>query len=198
MFTGIISATAKVAKIKLSKTGMILTVMPPRAWHLKKGSSVAVNGVCSTVKSLSGGLVFDYMPESLNRSSLSSLHIGDTVNLERSFTASAPLDGHIVQGHVDATGTIASIVPEGNSYIFKIHYPIKYSQYVVEKGSIALDGISLTVAVDNQDTFSVKIIPFTWDNTNMGKRKVGDKVNLEFDVLAKYLAKIFSAYQKNK
>ncbi len=191
MFTGIIGATGKVAKIQLSKSGLALTVKPPRAWRLKKGNSMAVNGVCSTVKSLSGGLIFDYMPESLERTNLASLKVGETVNLERSLKANDPLDGHIVQGHVDTTGAIVAIIPEGNSYIFKIRYPVQYTQYVAEKGSVAIDGISLTVAVDDKNIFLVKIIPYTWKHTNMSQRKAGDRVNLEFDVLAKYLAKIY-------
>lgn len=196
MFTGIISAKSKVLKLKTSSMGMELVLMKPKNWKIKVAASVAVNGVCSTVKGLQGGMKFDYMPESLGRTNLTSLKIGDTVNLERPMGVSDTFDGHIVQGHIDAVGKIVSIVPEGNSYILKIKFPKQYTDYVVDKGSIALEGISLTVAETKADWFTVKIIPFTWEKTNLSQKKVGGLLNLEFDILAKYLVKIMYANKK--
>lgn len=196
MFTGIITATAKVTKKNLTKDGMVLTVTKPKNWKVKIGASITVNGVCSTLKKMQNGLTFEYMPESLMRANLSELQIGSVVNLEQSLTAQDKLDGHIVQGHVDTIGKITSITPEGNSYIFMIEpREKKHLQLIAEKGSIAIDGISLTVTKVTKKNFSFKIIPYTWDNTDLSDKKPGDTVNIETDVLAKYLHQ-FTLYAK--
>lgn len=188
MFTGIITTTAKVTDKKLDKNGMVLTISKPKNWKVKIGASITVNGVCSTLKKINSGLTFEYMPESLMRSNLSELNIGSVVNLEQSLTASDKLDGHIVQGHVDTSGKITSITPEGNSYVFTIEpQDRKQLQLIAEKGSIAIEGISLTVTKVTKKNFCFKIIPYTWDHTNLSDKKVDDTVNVETDVLAKYL-----------
>ncbi len=188
MFTGIITATAKVTKKNLNKNGMVLVITQPKGWKLQIGASITVNGVCSTLKKIQKGLTFEYMPESLQRTDLSDLKVGSTVNLEQSLKANDRLDGHIVQGHVDTIGTITSLTPEGNSYIFTIQPREKsYLKFIAEKGSIAIDGISLTVTKVTKKDFCFKIIPYTWDHTNLSEKKVGGTVNIETDVLAKYL-----------
>ncbi len=188
MFTGIITATATVVSTKLHKDGMILVVTQPKKWKLKIGASITINGVCSTLKKNKGGLTFEYMPESLERTNLSSLKKGSVVNMEQSMKAHDRLDGHIVQGHIDTIGKIVSIIPEGNSYIFTIEpREKKYLKMIAEKGSIAIDGISLTVTGTGKNNFKFKIIPYTWDHTNLSEKRTSDMVNIEIDVLAKYL-----------
>lgn len=198
MFTGIITATAKVIKKNLNKNGMVLVITQPKKWKVKIGASITVNGVCSTLKKINKGLTFEYMPESLERTSLSDLVVGNIVNLEQSMRADDRLDGHIVQGHVDTVGKIISITPEGNSYIFTIEpREKKYLKMIAEKGSIAIDGISLTVTTTGKKHFTFKIIPYTWDHTNLSNKQTGDMVNIEIDVLAKYLNQ-FLAYANTK
>ncbi len=188
MFTGIITATARVVKKNLTKKGMILTVTKPKKWKVSVGASITVNGVCSTLKKTIRGLTFEYMPESLERTDIQSLEIDSIVNLEQSLKAHDRLDGHIVQGHVDTTGKIISLTPEGNSYMFTIEpREKKYIPMIAEKGSIAIDGISLTVTAVTKKSFTFKIIPYTWEHTNLSTKKKGDTVNIEIDVLAKYL-----------
>ncbi len=188
MFTGIITATATVANKKLTTKGMVLSITKPKKWKIKLGASITVNGVCSTLKKMQKVMTFEYMPESLRRTNLSNLEIGSVVNLEQSLTPHDKLDGHIVQGHVDTIGTIISIMPEGNSYIFTIEpREKKQLQLIAEKGSIAIEGISLTVTQVTKKNFCFKIIPYTWEHTNLSEKKIGDTVNIETDVLAKYL-----------
>lgn len=198
MFTGIITATAKVVKKNLNKNGMVLVITQPKGWKVKLGASITVNGVCSTLKKIQKGLTFEYMPESLERTSLTDLEVGKTVNLEQSMRADDRLDGHIVQGHIDTIGKIISITPEGNSYIFTIEpREKKYLKMIAEKGSIAIDGISLTVTTTEKKNFTFKIIPYTWDHTNLSNKQEGDMVNIEIDVLAKYLNQ-FLTYANTK
>lgn len=198
MFTGIITATAKVTKKILDKNGMILTTTQPKGWKLKIGASITVNGVCSTVKKITKGVTFEYMPESLERANIGTLSVGSTVNLEQSLKASDRLDGHIVQGHVDTIGNIVSITPEGNSYIFTIQPREKdFLKFIATKGSIAIDGISLTVTGVTKKNFSFKIIPYTWDHTNLSTKRPHDTVNVECDVLAKYISQ-YMHYADNK
>lgn len=189
MFTGIITATAQVLKKDLNKNGMVLVITQPKKWNVKIGASITVNGVCSTLKKINKGLTFEYMPESLERANLSELKIGSTVNLEQSLKASDRLDGHVVQGHVDTIGKITSIKPEGNSYVFTIEpREKKYLRFIAEKGSIALDGISLTITRVTKKKFCVKIIPHTWDHTDLSTKKQNDTINIECDTLAKYIS----------
>lgn len=191
MFTGIIKAHSTITNIVGDKNGLTLTVEKPD-WEIQLGDSITVNGVCSTVKSLDNGVSFEYMPESLIKANLLELTVGDVVNLEQSLTLQHKLDGHIVSGHVDTIGTISSIEPEGNSFVFSIsvHNASEFMQLLAPKGSVAIDGISLTVVDVLDDSFTVKIIPYTMDETNLSDKKSGDTVNLEFDILAKYVARL--------
>lgn len=192
MFTGIVKQTSKVIDTKTNNDGMLLTIKKPD-WEVNLGDSIMINGVCSTVKSASDDqIVFEYMPETLQKSNLGDLKTGDIVNLEPSLRASDRLDGHIVQGHIDTTGSITEITDEGNSKVFKIkvNHPDEFMRLVASKGSVAIDGISLTSVDVIEDTFTVKIIPYTLEHTNLEIKSQGDTVNLEFDILAKYLARL--------
>ncbi len=186
MFTGIISKTAKVQNVKLAKSGMSLTVAN-NLGKIKLGESITINGVCSTVKKTGKQIVFEYMPESLKLSNLGFLKKGARVNIERSLRFGDSLDGHIVLGHIDGNGQILSIAKEGNSRVFNIQVPKKeFMKLLVYKGSVAVEGISLTVVKVLKDSFQVKIIPYTLEHTNLKEKKKGDFINLEFDILAKY------------
>lgn len=200
MFTGIITAVSRVKKIqKDKKGGWLLTISKPRGWRVKMGTSINVNGVCSTVTVRAGGLAFTYMPETAERSSISSLVVGEMVNLEQSLRLSDRLDGHIVQGHVDTIGIITSIITEGNSFILRITVrDKKIMPLIAEKGSVTIDGISLTVTGVVKDCFTVKIIPHSWRETNLKTKKKGDTVNVETDMMAKYLQRLLPEYATRK
>ena len=186
MFTGIIKKTSKIKNIKPSKGGMFLEVLN-NLGKLKLGESISVNGVCSTVKKSGKDIIFEYMPETLKISNLSLLKKGDIVNLEQSMILTDRLDGHIVLGHIDTKGEIMKITKEGNSKVFRIKVPNKkFMKLVVYKGSVAVEGISLTVVKVSKHSFFVKAIPYTIENTNLKFKKIGDMLNLEFDILAKY------------
>jgi riboflavin synthase len=187
MFTGLIEAVGEVAALKPTPAGLRLRLTTTLADELTAGESLSVNGVCLTVVSAEDGVHADISPETARVSSLGALKRGTLVNLERPLRADARLGGHFVQGHVDATGTIEEIRREGDSYWFTFKYPPLLAAYIVRKGSIAVDGISLTVAGADEHHFDVQIIPFTWDHTNLRAAKHGDIVNLECDILGKYV-----------
>jgi riboflavin synthase len=191
MFTGIVQEVGKTTE----SNGSSLTVEATASINgLNKGDSIAVNGTCLTVTSISGGgFSVDTMPETLRRTSLGLLKPGDPVNLEKALTLSTPLGGHLVQGHVDATGTLASIEKEAEALLIKFHAPPQVMKYVVEKGFIGVDGISLTVAACDAATFTVSVVEYTQDNTNLGHRMPGDVVNLEVDIVSKYVEKLLPA-----
>ncbi len=154
---------------------------------IKLGESITVNGVCSTVKKTGKNISFEYIPETLKLSNLGSLKKGDIVNLEQSMRMNDKLDGHIVLGHIDGKGEILDIKKEGNSRVFSIKIPAKQlMKLLVYKGSVAVEGISLTVAKVLRNSFIVKIIPYTLAHTNLKYKNKGEEVNLEFDILAKY------------
>jgi len=158
---------------------------------LRLGDSVAVNGVCLTVAGLAGGaFTADVMFETLNRSALGSLNIGGRVNLERAMPANGRFGGHIVSGHIDGTGVIAALRRDDNALLHTIRAPENIMKYVVEKGSIAIDGISLTVAGLFSDSFTVSLIPHTAKNTTLAEKSVGDTVNLENDIIGKYVERL--------
>ena len=190
MFTGIISHLGKVKNIKGNEFSF--SVGASFLKIIKKGSSVAVNGVCLTVvgRSSQDSFKIEVMPETLNRTVLGDLKKGDLVNLELSLSASGRFEGHIVQGHVDGKATAVNIDKEGNSFIFKFRVDKSLTSYLVNKGSVCINGISLTVIEAKNDFFTVGIIPYTWNNTMMSQLKVGDKVNIEVDILAKYVERI--------
>lgn len=189
MFTGIIQKTSKVKNIRPNKDGLVLEVLN-NLGKIKLGESISVNGVCSTVKKSNKNISFEYMPETLKLTNLKFLKKEDIVNIEQSMRLSDRINGHIVLGHVDGTGEILSITKEGNSKIFEIKVlDKKFMKFLVYKGSVAVEGISLTVTKVLKNNFSVKMMPYTLEHTNLRNKKEGDVVNLEFDILAKYANK---------
>ena len=188
MFTGIIEQKARVAEITPGAGGMkrfaFQSAISP---ELKIDQSLAHDGVCLTVVNIVEDVHYvDVIKESLIRSRFDDLVVGDSVNLERAMRLDARLDGHMVQGHVDAVGVLTRIT-EDNYFVFQ--YPEEYANLIVDKGSICINGVSLTVVSSSENEFSVALIPYTLDVTNFGTMKVGDKVNLEFDILGKYVVK---------
>ena len=185
MFTGIVEEVGVVAKI--SDNGM--TVLATKVTEdLKLGDSIAVNGTCLTAVSFDRTeFSVDLSPETVRRTSLGRLSVGGPVNLERALLASDRMGGHIVQGHVDGTGRIMSTKRDGGSTIFRIRVPKRLNRYIVEKGFVAVDGISLTVVKIGASSFTLAVIPYTLKNTNLAALSVGDRVNLEADILAKYV-----------
>jgi riboflavin synthase len=192
MFTGIIEGLGTVRSVE---NGVLLleVVRGFESEPWKIGESVAVNGCCLTVVESESGLRFDLSPETLSRTSLGALRAGAKVNLERAMRADGRFGGHIVQGHVDATGEVVTITPRDNAIIFRFSTPTEFSRYLIDKGSITVDGISLTVVDLQSSTFDVWVIPHTIEETNLDERKPGDKVNLEFDLIAKYVEKMARA-----
>lgn len=192
MFTGLIAELGKVDNLKLDNNSYRLTIsatkIPPL---LKIGESVAVNGACLTVTAFNNHkFTVDVMPETARRTTIGSLKTGSQVNLERTLHLQDGLDGHIVSGHVDGIGIISKIRPEGIAKIVTITTGSELTHYIVEKGSIAIDGISLTVTEVTETTFSVSLIPLTVKETTLGFKTVGDKVNLETDIIGKYVEKM--------
>jgi len=189
MFTGLIEEIGKVKSTVPLGAGFRISLSAKKVLEdTKIGDSIAINGVCLTVVELfDNGFSFDVSPETLSRSNLKFLKIGDYVNLERALKLSDRLGGHIVQGHVDTLGKIVAITPLKEHTIFKIEIPREYDKYIVEKGSIAIDGISLTINKIVNNTIELNIIPHTIKETNLQFRKVGDLVNIEFDIIGKYV-----------
>jgi riboflavin synthase len=192
MFTGLVEDLGVVTRVDETSDGVRLAVQTKLASELSEGDSIAVNGVCLTAVGMCGGELFgaDVMRETLRRSSLAELEPGSTVNLELALRADARLGGHIMQGHVDGVGAVRSITQDGFSRVVEIDADPELLRYVVEKGSIAVDGISLTVSAVGDDHFAVSLIPETLERTTLGAADVGRPVNLEVDVLAKYVEKL--------
>lgn len=192
MFTGLIEEVGTLRAVRRGAHSAVLSIGAETVLSgLKTGDSVAVNGVCLTVTAQdSGGFTADVMHETLDRSSLAGLGPGSPVNLERAMAADGRFGGHIVAGHVDGVGTIAAIEQDDNAIWFTITAPEQVLRYVVEKGSIAIDGISLTVARVEPDRFAVSVIPHTAAVTLLGRRRVGDRVNLESDIIGKYVERL--------
>ena len=194
MFTGIVEELGEIVAIERGAESAVLTVRGPLVTgDAARGASIAVNGVCLTVVEHDRETFsVDVMAETLNRSCLGSLRPGALVNLERAMTASARFGGHIVQGHVDGTARILARVPGDRWEVVQFTLPPELSRYVVEKGSITVDGVSLTVSDVTDDTFSVSLIPTTLGLTTLGHKVVGDAVNLEVDVIAKYVERLLT------
>ena len=194
MFTGIVEELGEIVAIEHGAESAVVTVRGPLVTSdATHGASIAVNGVCLTVVEHHGEeFSVDVMAETLNRSSLGSLQAGSRVNLERAMTATARFDGHIVQGHVDGTAQILARVPGDRWEVVQFTLPAEVSRYVVEKGSITVDGVSLTVSAVTEDTFSISLIPTTLERTTLGRKEVGDPVNLEVDVIAKYVERLLT------
>ena len=189
MFTGIITHLGKISK----KTDQLLVIQTSRSFlsKVKKGTSVSVNGICLTaVEANNDYFSVDCMPETESRTNIKNLQVSDLVNLELPATPSSFLSGHIVQGHIDDVSKLLDIKIQGNSRILKLSISPAFSKYIVPKGSIAINGISLTVIEAIKDYFTVGIIPYTWDNTMLSIIRPGDFVNIEVDILAKYLERL--------
>lgn len=197
MFTGIVKELGKVERITVGADGAQLAVRAPEiSTRVQVGDSVAVNGVCLTViRKEQGCLWFDAVRETLRRSNLGKLKMGDRVNLEDALRVGEAMGGHFVQGHVDTTGTVQRLVPQGNAVVMAIGVDEEWMRYVVPKGSVAIDGVSLTVVDVGASDFSVWLIPHTRAVTTLGFRQVGDEVNVEFDMLAKYAENLLQARQ---
>ncbi|MDI6787600.1 MAG: riboflavin synthase [Planctomycetota bacterium] len=217
MFTGIIQYIGKVVKVisknslvrlsiqidSLNKSEAILKATPPQVNRsasggiVRVGDSIAVNGVCLTVTSITGTrrdiFAFDVMPETISKTTFREIAINDLVNIETAILSGEPFGGHFVQGHIDAVGRISNILKQKGECRMQITCPATITDSIIEKGSIAIDGVSLTVVSVRPKIFSVALIPHTLDNTILGKKKVGDKVNLEVDMLGKYIRKLLPA-----
>ena len=201
MFSGIVEEFATVVAIEKEQENVHFTLTCSFVDELKIDQSVAHNGVCLTVvKIFDGKYVVTAMKETLLRSNLGDLKVGDKVNVERSMLMNGRLDGHIVQGHVDQTATCVAKIDQQGSYTFRFQYVFdremaKRGYMTVDKGSVTVNGVSLTVCNAQDDSFEVNIIPYTYDNTNFHTIEVGTRVNLEFDIIGKYAAKILSLYE---
>ncbi len=200
MFTGIIEETGKICEIKKGTLSAIIKVQCQKVLEgTKVGDSIAVNGICLTVTSLAkDSFTADVMAETMRRSSLSELEVLGTVNLERAMPADGRFGGHIVSGHIDGTGKITEIHQEENAVWYTIAAKEEILRYIVEKGSVALDGISLTVAKVTEHNFQVSIIPHTRQETALVEKKVGSIINMECDVIGKYVEKILTGREVKK
>jgi riboflavin synthase len=192
MFTGIVEEAGKIERMRRGRRSTELFVRAKKiARGVRVGNSIAVNGACLTVVGLRNGVLrFDVLNETLRRTNLGAIPTGGLVNLERPLRADARLDGHFVLGHVDATGVVKRFEKIKQDYVLDVAAPARVMKYIVEKGSVAVDGISLTVAAVGRGWFRVWIIPHTRAVTNLSARRVGDRVNLEADILGKYAEKL--------
>ena len=189
MFTGIIESIAKVEDIKNYKGNLQITYKSSIAKELKVDQSVCHDGACLTIIETNGDhYTVDAIAETISRTNLADLKIGDGVNIERSMAVNSRFDGHVVQGHIDEVGVCKSITENGGSWVFEFEHSGK--NITVEKGSITVNGVSLTIVKSQETLLSVAIIPYTYNNTNFCELKVGSKVNLEFDILGKYISKL--------
>lgn len=200
MFTGLVAELGSVEKLAQQGNSFHLTVAATKVMqNLKIGDSVAVNGVCLTVVHLGdASFTADVMPETVRLTNIGLLHAGDRVNLERTLRLCDGLDGHIVSGHVEGLGTIASRRPDGIAMVVTITTPPELLKYIIKKGSIAIDGISLTVTEVTETSFSVSLIPHTAKETTLGFKDVGDRVNLETDIIAKYVERMLGFKNKKE
>jgi riboflavin synthase len=192
VFTGIVEELGEVVALDVTPAGARLALRASRLAPLAAiGDSISISGCCLTVVSIDDSvLAFEAVPETLARTSLGKLAVGSRVNLEDALRAGEPFGGHLVQGHVDGVGEISEIHPEGDGYRIAVRIPWELLRYVAEKGSVAVAGISLTVAALRDDGFEVALIPHTWTSTTVSDLQVGDQVNLEVDVIAKYVERL--------
>ncbi|MBI3050473.1 MAG: riboflavin synthase [Acidobacteria bacterium] len=190
MFTGLIEAVGRVANVRRTAAGLRMRIATALASELKAGDSLAVNGVCLTVVTTGGDAVeCDVGPETARVTTLGLLRGGDALNLERPMRADARFGGHFVLGHVDGTGGLTQIREDGDARWLTVSFSTDLAPYLIPKGSIAVDGISLTIAALGERTFDVMIVPYTWHHTNLHARRPGDAVNLECDVVGKYVVR---------
>jgi riboflavin synthase len=194
MFTGLIEDLGSVDALERDGEGALLTIRTPLAPEIRFGDSVAVNGVCLTATDVDGeGFTAQAMIETLERSALGRLGAGDAVNLELALAVGERLGGHIVQGHVDGTGTVSGVREEGFARVLEVDIDPPLARYLVEKGSVAVDGVSLTVSALREDGFAVSLIPETLQRTNLGQIEQGALVNIEVDILAKHVERLIGA-----
>ena len=198
MFTGIIEGFGKVIELKSDQENLHITIESKLTRELKIDQSLAHNGVCLTVVDIKGNkYVVTAIQETLLKSNLGDLKLGDFINLERAMKINGRLDGHIVQGHIDQTGKCIGVENKDGSWIYKFEYASDPGNITIEKGSITINGVSLTVINSGINTFSVAIIPYTYEHTNFNFLRVGDVVNLEFDMIGKYIKKIQSVFSNS-
>lgn len=199
MFTGIITRTGTVESLATTSGGAAKLRVRASLDRVRRGDSVAVNGVCLTMLPAGEDLYdADLSPETVERTSIGRLAPGTVVNLEQALAVGDRLGGHMVQGHVDATGELLSIERQGEFAVFRWSYPATFMDLIVDKGSVAVDGISLTIVDPEPDSFAVAVIPETLERTNLGRSHPGDEVNLEFDVMAKYARHLFLRYLETR
>ena len=195
MFTGIVEGVGKVISLREQRESWCLSLSLPFEDNsgLEAGASLAVNGCCLTFRENANEEgSFDLLDETLARTNLGNLKAGNLVNLERSLSADGRIGGHFVTGHIDAVGEVKIFEERGKNLYLRVALPTEYSRYLVDKGSVSVDGCSLTVCEVDEDSFAIWLIPHTLSKTNLNDRKIGDKVNLEFDILAKYVARFSS------
>ncbi|MGE4169701.1 MAG: riboflavin synthase [Candidatus Margulisiibacteriota bacterium] len=193
MFTGLIQGLGTVQSVSANGKGLRAVIETPLSAKLTEGDSIAVNGVCSTALAISNtAFSVDYLPETLLKTTFASLQVQDKLNLECCLTLQTPLGGHLVSGHIDCTGKILNVETTGPFAILTVAYPGEFAPFLIPKGSIGIDGISLTVVEVTDDYFTCHLIPHTLASTNLHTKKVGDSVNLEFDTLAKYLYRFYN------
>ena len=194
MFTGIVQAVGRVRSLE---NGRLVIDAPPSFRPTELGESVAVNGCCLTAIELSDGLHFELSEETLARTALATLAPRSLVNLERAATLATLFGGHIVQGHVDCTGTLVAVTPQEGSTVYAFQAPVEYDRYLIDKGSITVDGVSLTVVEPHAGRFDTWLIPHTLQNTHLHSLSPGARVNLEFDVIAKHVEKLLTQRKSN-
>lgn len=191
MFSGIIEKTAVAQKIEKGKDIMRFYLPVPKGWSLSLGESISVDGICSTVEKLTASsFCVYYMPETLRKTNLSSIPEDHIFNLERCLTLETLIGGHLVSGHIDTTATVVKIIEEGESKVITFKIDRGFTKYIIYKGSIAVNGVSLTIVSVDEGSFTVSLIPHTLTHTNLGQLKVKDTVNIEVDMIAKYLEKL--------
>jgi len=198
MFTGIIQHHGIIESLARLDSGARMRLRTTDPEPFARGESVAVNGVCLTVMPERDALIADLSNETLSRTTLDTLASGTRVNIERALSVGDRLGGHIVQGHVDTTGTLLSIENEGEFAIYRWSFPAEYAELIVNKGSIAVDGVSLTIVDPDTTSFAAALIPETLRRTNLGDAHDGDRVNLEFDMVAKYIRNLAAPYLARK
>jgi riboflavin synthase len=195
MFTGIIEQLGTISKIEKEQSNIHFTIGSPISGELKIDQSISHDGVCLTVVACGDNWhTVTAIDETLNRTTLRHWKVGDLINLERCMVAGARLDGHIVQGHVDTVATCVAVEETGGSWRFRFRYEPTPEHLLVDKGSVCLNGVSLTVVEPHENTFSVAIIPYTWEHTNFHRLAAGMSVNIEFDIIGKYIARHLAAY----
>lgn len=191
MFSGIVETTAKAWKIEKAANGLRIFFNQSKGFKVALGESVSVDGICSTVeKKTKDGFGFYFMPETLKKTTLAQISNSHEFNLERPLRLNSFVSGHLVSGHVDTTAKVSSIKKEADSLVVNLKIDHKFTKYIIYKGSIAVNGVSLTIVDVGRDFFTVSLIPYTISHTNLGQLKVGDLVNIEVDQVAKYLEKL--------